>query len=114
VVGGRKMQEGRVAVMRGPMLFCLNPELQQRSAAPQELRLDPKSIEGPVPDSTVCPDGTACRVRAWTPGVPCTESADVELVLTEFADPGGTATYFLVPDLSAAVEDELIRAEPRK
>jgi hypothetical protein len=54
-----------------------------------------------------------CRLRAWSPGkfYPH-EKTDLGLELTEFADPGGEAIYFKVPnpDDAALVADELLRA----
>lgn len=137
LVRGRKLQEGRVAVLRGPMLFCLAPQRllalnpgpakqygwsmlkqdvpkgkkdQQTSlaAAVRQLRLDPRSLRQPVKDDTVRPDGLACPAKAWSPGRAATEPPDLDVLLTESADPDGEATYFLVPDLSTAVDDELI------
>ncbi|MBN2023706.1 MAG: glycoside hydrolase family 127 protein [Pirellulales bacterium] len=138
LVHGRKSQDGRVAVMRGPMLFCLAPRriaatdsprtadrpLAERNAPNEglaarsqsatvmrDLRLDPRSLGEPVHDATVRPDGLACPVRAWSPGKPATEPPDLSLRLTEFADPAGEATYFRVPDAASAVDDELVRGE---
>jgi len=133
LVRGRKSQKGRVAVLRGPMLFCLdpkqlvamNPSLAKRinqlpggqeglkarqallSKTVRGLRLDPRSLGRPLKDETVRPDGLACPARAWSPGTSTAVSPDLKLLLTEFADPGGKATYFLVPDVSTAVHDEL-------
>jgi hypothetical protein len=151
-VRGRKAQQGRVAVLRGPVLYCLNvkrliamnPQLVKRDtetathtpsleAKPTKekvsdprltyedndpspvsveflkgLRLDPRSFGEPVRDNTVRPNGLACPVRAWSPGRSTDEPPDLKLRLTEFPDPGGEATYFLLPDGSATVDDELI------
>ncbi|MBN1910200.1 MAG: glycoside hydrolase family 127 protein [Pirellulales bacterium] len=134
LVRGRKLQEGRVAVLRGPMVYCLDPEWlvalnpavakkldelpldekgrkarrEQLSKLVRGLRLDPKSLGEPVKDTTRRPDGLACPARAWSPGKPLSEPPDLKLKLTEFPDPGGEATYFLVPDLSGTVDDELL------
>jgi DUF1680 family protein len=113
LVKGRVAQAGRVAVMRGPMVFCLRRSGNEK-LKDIDLRLvtiDPTSLEGPVADDSVRPGGMACRVKAWGPGVwyPFSER-DLELTLTEFADPAGEATYFNVPDPKAKdlVEDELV------
>lgn len=113
LVKGRVAQAGRVAVMRGPLVFCLNPT-KHPALKEIDLRLivlDPASLEGPFPDDSVRPGGLACRVQAWTPGawypfVP----RDLQLTLTEFADPDGHAIFFQVPDPKAEmfVEDELV------
>ena len=74
------------------------------------LRVDLKSLEGPVKDDTVRPGGVACRVRAWSPGRHPKQPADLVLLLTEFADPGGEMTYFPITDASVrTVDDELIQ-----
>ncbi|MGD9126718.1 MAG: glycoside hydrolase family 127 protein [Planctomycetia bacterium] len=139
LVRGRKAQKGRVAVLRGPLLFCLDPEslLKLNPAVAKELnelirdidnpkakkevrqgwltnfvknlQLDPTSFGDPVADTTIHPDGIACPVRAWSPTAPTTEKPDLQLRLTEFPDPAGTATYFLVPKKTATVDDELIK-----
>jgi hypothetical protein len=119
LVKGRKAQSGRVAVMRGPLVFCLNRS-RHKELAQIDLRLltlDPSSLEGPVADNTARPGGLACRVRAWRPGswYPMARP-DLRLTLTEFADPGGEATYFHVPDPNGPGfgEDELIQPEKRR
>ena len=114
LVKGTQRQAGRVAVMRGPLLFCLNPEqnpvLAKKDGADiGKLIIDPASIEKlPVPDQSVRPDGIGCRLKAgssdWAMGNP----GNISLTLTEFADPNGKCTYFKTPDLSLAVDDELI------
>jgi len=112
LVKGRKAQSGTVAVMRGPLVFCLNrgkhPEL-----AGLDLRLltiDPATLQGPVDDDSVRPGGLACRVKAWGPGkwYPMAPT-DYTLTLTEFPDPDGEAVYFHVPNPNAAefVDDPL-------
>jgi len=112
LVRGRKRQAGRVAVMRGPVVFCLNPAQHERLAKLDgadlgRITLDPESLGEPVADDSVRPGGVACRVRAWKPGYAVKRPGDLTLLLTEFADPGGKATYFRLQDLSVAVDDEL-------
>jgi uncharacterized protein len=112
-IKGRQAQLGHVALMHGPQVFCLNrarnPELKDI-----DLRLvviDPQTLEGPVADDSVRPGGLAFRVKAWKPGgwYPFEEYA-YTLTLTEFPDPGGEATYFMVPNPhdSRFVADELL------
>ena len=130
LVRGRKLQKGRVAVLRGPMLYCLdpqrlvatNPALAEQldsldakarrawlSAIVIGLRLDPRTLGEPVNDTTVRPRGLACPVRAWSPGKSPTQPPDLTLLLTEFADPAGEATYFLAPKGASTIDDELIQ-----
>ena len=113
LVSGRERQSGRVAVMRGPLLFCLNPA-QNESLAKMDgadlgrIVIDKTSIEPePVKSSAVRPDGIACRLRAGTSPFAMGNNRDVTLTLTEFADPDGKCTYFRIPDMSEAVPDEL-------
>jgi hypothetical protein len=116
LVLGRKAQSGRVAVMRGPMVFCLS-RARAKDLANVDLRLltiAPGSLEGPIADATVRPGGLACKLQAWPPGAWYPHAAPAQkLVLTEFADPAGEATYFHVPNPKAKefVADELIEAE---
>ncbi|MCL4692982.1 MAG: glycoside hydrolase family 127 protein [Candidatus Hydrogenedentes bacterium] len=112
MVRGRKAQAGRVAVMYGPRVFCLNPELNP-ALGKEDLRLitiNPATLKGPIPDTSVRPGGLACTVSAWrtTNWYPMAKP-DWELTLTEFPDPGGVATYFHVPNPNDAqfVDDEL-------
>lgn len=116
LVKGRESQAGRVAVMRGPMVFTLS-RTRHEELANTDLRLlvlDPASLEGPSTDNTVHPGAQACRVRAWSPGqwYPSAKPA-LTLTLTEFADPEGESIYFKVPNPRADVlkEDELVQTD---
>jgi hypothetical protein len=112
LVRGRKRQAGRVAVMRGPLLFCLNPQGDEKLADCDgadlgQITLDPESLAEPISDTSVRPDGLACPIEAWKPGYACARPGDLKLRLTELADPGGQAVYFRLQDFTGAVEDEL-------
>ena len=116
-VRGRQSQLGRVAVMRGPVLFCLNRE-RNKDVGTADLRLItvvPSSLKGPIRDDSVRPGGMACAVQAWKPGTwyPSAKP-ELRLVLTEFADPSGEFAYFHVPDPNARefVDDELAERVP--
>jgi uncharacterized protein len=113
---GRKRQAGRVAVMRGPVVFCLNP------AQYESLKnLDAADMTRTVIDATsikILPESDAVRpggvvglvtgaVESWHLGV----NGDLSLKFTEFPDPEGKAVYFRVPDLSVAVPDELFSGD---
>ncbi len=111
-VKGRKAQSGRVALMRGPVVFCLNrarhKELEK--IEPRMLTIAPETLEGPLPDASVRPEGLSAKVRAWKPGAWYPHAKpELELVLTEYPDPAGEAVYWHVPNPHAAefVEDEL-------
>jgi DUF1680 family protein len=111
LVRGRQAQSGRVVILRGPMVYCLSRS-RHPALAKMDLRLltlDPKSLEGPVPDDAL-PGGVACRVKAWGPGKWYPHAKpELNLTLTEFPDPAGEAAYFNVPNPNAAeiVDDEL-------
>jgi uncharacterized protein len=113
LVQGRQRQAGRVAVMRGPQVFCLNPaqnpDLAELDGAELGyIALNPASLCEPIPSAAVRPDGIGCRVQAWKPGFSLSRKADYELTLTEFPDPDGKATYFRLRDFRDAVDDELL------
>jgi hypothetical protein len=115
LVKGRNAQSGCVAVMRGPLLFCLN---RDRNKLPKELDLrlltiDPATLEGPVPDDKVPGAKLACRVKAWAPGKWYPSAPhDYALVLTGFTDPGGQSAYFHVPNPNDGrfVQDEFVQS----
>ena len=112
LVRGRQRQSGRVAVLRGPLVFSLNPSIDAAmakldSADLGRYALDRGSLEFTADDS-VRPGGVACRAGAWKPGYSTQAKHELQLRLTEFADPNARATYFRVRDLSVAVDDELL------
>jgi DUF1680 family protein len=113
LVKGRQRQAGRVAVMRGPLVFGLNPAqnpgLSNLDATELGyLAINPASLGEPVPNAAVRPDGLSCRIQMWKPGFGLGKKADYELTLTEFPDPNCKATYFRLRDYSVAVNDELM------
>ena len=113
LVRGRRRQAGRVAVMRGPLVFCLNPAQNDRLADRDgadlgQITLDPESLAAAVADDSVRPNGLACPVRGWTPGYATRRPGDLRLKLTELADPGGRAVYFRLQNLADGVTDRLL------
>jgi hypothetical protein len=106
--------------MRGPVLFCLNPQRKENAKLKDMDGVDlgrfvlvPESIQGPLPDDSVRPHGQACRIKAFSPGYGC-EQPDTEFLLSEFPDPDGRAIYFRLRDLGQGVKDELMGpAAPR-
>ena len=118
LVKGRQRQAGRVAVMRGPQVFCLNPT-QHADLAKLDgtgldyLTLDPASLADPVKSDVVRSGGVGCRVHVWKTGVNFAPATDFELTLTEFPDPDGKMTYFRLRDFSPAVDDELFSSQTR-
>jgi DUF1680 family protein len=112
LVFGRKRQSGRAAVMRGAVVFCLNPA-QDKSLEAKDgadlghIVLDPASLRDAAGRDMVRPGGIACQATAGRGGTGITFCSGLSLVLTEFPDPVGQCTYFRLPDLSAAAPDEL-------
>lgn len=113
LVAGRKRQAGRAAVMRGPVVYCLNPA-QDKSLANMDgadlgfIVLDAASLQDAPGNDASRPGGMACRLKASRGECDIGCSGDLPLLLTEFPDPAGCCTYFRLPDLSVAVPDELI------
>ena len=118
-VRGRMIQDGRVALLRGPVLFTfsdtLNAEVLKKCPNPRELILDPTRIGKPVLDNRIRPDGQKVIVKAWTNAERTGEQVDI--VLTEFVDPDGIDVYFKVPNLDDTrpirIMDDEVLSEPR-
>ena len=119
LVRGRAMQKGRVALLRGPVVYCLgkdqNAAILAASPTFNELVIAPSSLGDPIPDTSIRPDGLKVIARAWT-NTACT-GEQVDVVFTEFPDPSGITTYVLVPDVTNTagvriMDDELL-SEPR-
>jgi len=116
-IRGRASQVGRAAILRGPVLFTLNPQRNPDFAAhpdfsPRELMFHPDEIQPAAPDASVRPNGIAATINAWTPGhhqfwphIP-----RKPLTLTEYPDAGGQNIYFLVPNPESPKleDDELV------
>jgi hypothetical protein len=129
-VKGRQAQAGKIAVMRGPLVFGLSRSNYRDLKTPQSmpptgrlitsgglpaslglLTIDTSSIKGPVADRAVRPDGMGCKLQAWQAAswYDGQNAPHVELHLTELPDPDSEAIYFNVPNPVAKdlVEDEL-------
>ncbi|MFP4283497.1 MAG: beta-L-arabinofuranosidase domain-containing protein [Opitutales bacterium] len=108
-VRGREMQSRHVAVMRGPLVFGVNTTRQSmhlESELPL-IRLDPRNLEGPGPDSSVRPGGLVVRGRGWSKRTGINGSPDLDLEFSEFIDPGIRRIYFMTPDLlDEVIEDD--------
>ncbi len=112
LIRGRKLQEGKVALMRGPVVYCIgveeNTELLKTYPEPGNLIIDPTTFGEPSPDTTVRPGGLKVTAKAWPADGQTESAAPLSVVFTEFVDPSGIATYFHVPDLTRAIDDELM------
>ena len=114
LVLGRKRQAGRAAIMRGPVVFCLNPahneSVKNRDGADLSyIMIDPDSLKEAPGDSALRPGSVACTVRACLEPTAIGVEGGLILKLTEFPDPEGKCAYFRLPDLSVAAPDELSR-----
>jgi DUF1680 family protein len=130
LVRGRQAQAGKVALMRGPLVFGLSRANYKDLKTPRSmpptgrvgaksgmpwstglLTIDPATLEGPFPDKTVRPDGLACKVKGWEAAswYDGRSSPHFELHLTELPDPASEGIYFNVPNPLAReiVDDEL-------
>ena len=119
-VRGRMLQDGRCALLRGPILFTfsdsLNAELLKKCPIPRDLVLDPTRIGNPVFDNRIRPDGQKVVIKVWTN--PERAGDQVDVILAEFVDPDGIEGYFKVSDLKDTrpiriMDDELL-SEPRR
>ena len=114
LVKGRERQAGRVAIMRGPLLFGLNPtqekSLMNISAVDlgrlivSKKMLDPLAVHA----DGFYPMAIGCHLKAGSKMWAMDNPGDLDLLFSEFADPGIRCTYFKTPNLAEAVEDELI------
>ena len=113
-VKGHQLQEGKAALMRGPVVYCLgtaqNVEALKKYPNFSGIVVDTKSIGEPEPDTTVRPDGKKVKVGVWVeaPGAWSKGAPRETLTFTEYVDPTGIATFVHVLDLGQAVEDELM------
>jgi DUF1680 family protein len=117
-IKGRQAQAGRVALMYGPRVFCLNPSRNEQIKKHMDLQylyVDLNSVKGPEPDDQIRPDGIAFHVKAWyaESAAELNGEPELELKLTEFPDPGGELVYFKErrPRTKSVVDDELLSGE---
>jgi len=113
LIRGREMQAGHVALLRGPVIFCigeeLNSHLLDKVSRVRNLVIDPTSIGEVKRDTTIRPQGQKVTARAWTNQERTGEQ--VEVVLTEFVDPSGLDIYFKIPDIKDATPVRLMDDE---
>ncbi|MBI5686779.1 MAG: glycoside hydrolase family 127 protein [Verrucomicrobia bacterium] len=99
---GRAVQDGRVALLRGPVVYCVgkdqNAELFKKCPDPRDLVIDPASLAEPAQDDLIRPNGLKVTAKAWLKQDATGEKVDV--TLTEFIDPSGLDVYFRVPNVA--------------
>ncbi|HUT95311.1 MAG TPA: beta-L-arabinofuranosidase domain-containing protein [Thermoguttaceae bacterium] len=112
---GRAIQYGRVVLLRGPIVYCIgkdqNAELLVKCPEPRNLVIDPASVNEPVRDDSIRPNGLKVVAKAWL-NQDCT-GEKVDVTLTEFIDPSGQDVYFCVPNLAdtspvGLTDDEIV------
>ena len=99
---GRAVQDGRVALVRGPIVFGIgkdqNAALLAKCPEPRNLVIDPASLAAPAKDDSIRPGGLKALAQAWLN--PDRTGEKVAVILTEFTDPSGRDVYFRVPNLA--------------
>lgn len=120
-VKGRKRNAGRVALMRGPIIYGLNLEKNPEATANgkrgyndlRRILLDPSTLSEVQPDESVRLNGTSVYISGWREehsGL-ANRKHEFTLKLTEFPDPGSQFIYFKIPDYSIEVPDEIMEPE---
>ena len=141
-VRGRARQSGRFCVLRGPMVYALDPKAQLSDPLPQldgrrELLKDAKLLFARHPfdiqhtlcvdpsslrlstrhDSSSRPNGTAIEALAGVVhhAVGSHQGARAWILLTEFPDPDASITYFRAPDIDRQVreDDEIFKGNSK-
>ena len=113
-VKGHQLQEGKAALVRGPVVYCLgtaqNAETLKKYPNFNGIVIDPKCVGEPESDISIRPNGIKVKVGAWVeaPGAWSKGAPRETLIFTEFVDPTGIATYVHLLDLGKAEEDELV------
>ena len=112
---GRAVQDGRAALLRGPMVYCIgkaqNAEVLKKCPEPRNLVIDPASLGEPAKDDSIRPNGLKAVAKAWLNRDRTGET--VAVTLTEFTDPSGQDVYFRVPNLADTspvrlMDDEIV------
>jgi len=113
-VKGHRLQEGKAALVRGPVVYCLgtaqNAEALKKYANFSGVVIDPACVGEPEPDASVRPNGRKVKVGVWVeaPGAWSKGAPKETVTFTEFVDPTGIVTYVHLLDLNRAVKDELV------
>lgn len=99
LVRGTAKQTGKAAVLRGPVLYCLNPA-RNSEGSESNWRLGGLDTLALEPDAGVLrADGLRCRISS--------APSEGSILLSEFIDPQGEAAYFPVTDAARLTGDEL-------
>ena len=109
-IKGFRDQNGRVAVMRGPVVFCLNPSLniEVEGKNLKGITIDPSTFSFSKVENAPARRSVLCTVKAGLCEDDLNGGDSFDLKLTPFPDQGGQATYFQTKDISLTCEDELL------
>lgn len=123
VIKGRKLQAGTYAILRGPVVYSLNPEDNPATKKLSEqlysrLVIDPDTLKVAEPKTVDGVEYHTCTVKGWSPGyiyrrgtMDTFPPSNIDLTLTEFAEHDNRMTYFRIQPTSNTVDvidDELI------
>ena len=101
ILKGTALQKDKFALLRGPVLFCMDPARNSMAAQNvAEFVLDANAIKSPVASHEMRAGGIECHVSG--------EHSCKATVLTEFVDPNGRLTYFKGASGLAGCDDELL------
>jgi hypothetical protein len=98
-VAGRSKQDGRAALMRGPLVYHLDP-VRSGIDKGQPLDLvqpDPLKVSDPQPDTALHPAGRITRVHQRAVDGESRGPGSNQLVFVPYADPGGRRLWFELP-----------------
>lgn len=101
LVAGGKSQQGRAALARGPVLFCVN------SARNQIDRRDLSAFKIALPDQPAPEKDSSLRSGGLSCPCGCLSHLQSPILFTEFADPDGETTYFQPSPTAKISADEL-------
>ena len=103
LVKGRQRQAGRVAIMRGPLVFSLNPASSPDSPTgrrrPRRLPVRPQVAQRSGSQHRRATGWSGLPGRFWPPGFGTGRPSEkkVEWTLTEFPTPMARPSYFRAP-----------------
>jgi uncharacterized protein len=105
-IKGRQNQYDKVALMRGPVVYCLSSSYNAdiTEVKSDVFSVDPRSISDPMPDTSFRVDGLKCQVQALNP-----KGHHVTAIFSEFIDPNGVRTFFkILGKDTISIDDELV------
>ncbi len=94
-VGGQALQTGKAALLRGPLVWRLDPARSDVAGIPLEL-LAPATdtIGAPFPDPVFLPNGHSVRLRGRSIYAERPDAYPATLMFTTYPDPAGRQVWF--------------------